>query len=52
MQVDEVEAGDIIAFAGIEGISIGDTISPFSTQKQAYLVNPVILPPGLSLQLR
>ncbi len=27
MQVDEVEAGDIIAFAGIEGISIGDTIS-------------------------
>ncbi len=26
-QVDEVEAGDIIAFAGIEGISIGDTIS-------------------------
>ena len=27
IQVDEVEAGDIIAFAGIEGISIGDTIS-------------------------
>ncbi|MFL3027248.1 MAG: translational GTPase TypA [Candidatus Neomarinimicrobiota bacterium] len=27
MQVEEVEAGDIIAFAGIEGISIGDTIS-------------------------
>ena len=27
MQVDKVEAGDIIAFAGIEGISIGDTIS-------------------------
>ena len=27
MQVDEVEAGDIIAFAGVEGISIGDTIS-------------------------
>lgn len=26
-QVDEVEAGDIIAFAGIENISIGDTIS-------------------------
>jgi len=27
IQVDEVEAGDIIAFAGIEGITIGDTIS-------------------------
>ena len=27
IQVDEVEAGDIIAFAGIESISIGDTIS-------------------------
>ncbi len=27
IQVDEVEAGDIIAFAGIKGISIGDTIS-------------------------
>ena len=27
IQVDEVEAGDIIAFAGIDGISIGDTIS-------------------------
>ena len=27
VQVDEVEAGDIIAFAGIENISIGDTIS-------------------------
>ena len=27
MQADKVEAGDIIAFAGIEGISIGDTIS-------------------------
>ena len=27
IQVDEVEAGDIIAFAGIEGMSIGDTIS-------------------------
>ena len=27
IQVDEVEAGDIIAFAGIEGISIGDTKS-------------------------
>ena len=26
-QVDEVEAGDIIAFAGIENISIGDTLS-------------------------
>ena len=26
-QVENVEAGDIIAFAGIEGISIGDTIS-------------------------
>ena len=27
IQVDDVEAGDIIAFAGIEDISIGDTIS-------------------------
>ena len=27
IQVEEVEAGDIIAFAGIENISIGDTIS-------------------------
>jgi len=27
IQVDEVEAGDIIAFAGIEDISIGDTIA-------------------------
>ena len=27
VQVEEVEAGDIIAFAGIENISIGDTIS-------------------------
>jgi len=27
VQVQEVEAGDIIAFAGIENISIGDTIS-------------------------
>ena len=27
LQVEEVEAGDIIAFAGIENISIGDTIS-------------------------
>ena len=27
VQVDEVEAGDIIAFAGIENISIGDTVS-------------------------
>ena len=27
IKVDEVEAGDIIAFAGVENISIGDTIS-------------------------
>jgi len=27
IQIDEVEAGDIIAFAGIDNISIGDTIS-------------------------
>jgi len=27
IQVDEVEAGDIIAFAGVEDISIGDTIA-------------------------
>ena len=27
IKVDEVEAGDIIAFAGVEDISIGDTIS-------------------------
>ena len=27
IQLDEVEAGDIIAFAGIDNISIGDTIS-------------------------
>ncbi len=27
VQVDEVEAGDIIAFAGIDNISIGDTVS-------------------------
>ena len=27
MQVDELEAGDIIAVAGIEGITIGDTVS-------------------------
>ena len=27
IQVDEVEAGDIIALAGVENISIGDTIS-------------------------
>jgi GTP-binding protein len=33
MQVDEVEAGDIIAFAGIEGISIGDTISDNESPK-------------------
>ena len=27
VQVDEVEAGDIIAIAGIDGLTIGDTIS-------------------------
>ena len=36
IQVDDVEAGDIIAFAGIEDISIGDTISDNE--------NPVPLP--------
>ena len=36
IQVDDVEAGDIIAFAGIEDISIGDTISDND--------NPVPLP--------
>ena len=36
IQVDDVEAGDIIAFAGIEDISIGDTISDNE--------NPVSLP--------
>ena len=36
IQVDDVEAGDIISFAGIEDISIGDTISDNE--------NPVPLP--------
>ena len=36
VQVEEVEAGDIIAFAGIENISIGDTVSDNE--------NPVPLP--------
>ena len=36
IQVDDVDAGDIIAFAGIEDISIGDTISDNE--------NPVPLP--------
>ncbi len=35
-QVEEVEAGDIIAFAGIDSISIGDTITSIE--------NPAILP--------
>ncbi len=36
IQTDEVETGDIIAFAGVENISIGDTISDNE--------NPVALP--------
>ena len=36
IQIDEVESGDIVAFAGIEDISIGDTISDNE--------NPVPLP--------
>ncbi|TSD04442.1 MAG: GTP-binding protein [Parcubacteria group bacterium Greene0714_21] len=36
IEVDEVEAGDIVAFAGIEGIRIGETIADFE--------NPVALP--------
>ena len=36
MQVDELEAGDIIAVAGIEGITIGDTV--------AYNEKPTPLP--------
>jgi len=35
-QVEEVEAGDIIAFAGVDGITIGDTITSID--------NPVPLP--------
>jgi len=37
VEVDEVEAGDIIALAGIEGVRIGETIADFE--------NPVPLPP-------
>ena len=33
IQVDEVEAGDIIALAGVENISIGDTISDIEDPK-------------------
>lgn len=36
IEVDEVEAGDVIALAGVEGIRIGDTIADFE--------NPVALP--------
>ena len=38
IQVDEVEAGDIIAFAGIEGISIGDTKSDNENQKPLHRI--------------
>lgn len=37
VEVDEVEAGDIVALTGIEGVRIGETIADFE--------NPVALPP-------
>ncbi len=37
VEVDEVEAGDIVAIAGLEGVRIGETVSDYE--------NPVSLPP-------
>ena len=39
IEVDEVEPGDIVALAGIEGVRIGETVSDYD--------NPVSLPPLL-----